>query len=149
MTCEVAVMNKNGIALAADSALTLGPQQKVYHTADKLFRLSDVEPVAIMTFGASEILGMPWDIVIKAYRRRLGTRRFDFIDEYTEDFLVYLESTNSLFPDGVQQEMAREHVADYWKREILGRVWEQFGRETGSWPKDAWTAVRESLARDK
>jgi len=148
MTCEVAVMNKNGIALAADSAVTLGPQQKVYHGAEKLLRLSDTEPVAIMTFGASEILGVPWDMVIKAYRRRLGTRRFDFIDQYAEDFLLYLESSNPLFPVDAQQEMAREHAADYWRREILASVWEKFGREAAYWPEDAWTAVRESLAKD-
>jgi hypothetical protein len=59
MTCEVAVMNKRGIALAADSAVTLGNGKKIYHTAEKLFSLSPSLPVAIMTYGA------------------VGTRRFD------------------------------------------------------------------------
>ncbi len=49
MTCEVAVMNKRGIALAADSAVTLGNGPKIYHTAEKLFPLSPSVPVAIMT----------------------------------------------------------------------------------------------------
>ena len=40
MTCEVAVMNKHGIALAADSAVTLGGGEKIYHGAEKLFALS-------------------------------------------------------------------------------------------------------------
>jgi hypothetical protein len=39
MTCEVAVMNKRGVALAADSAVTVGNGFKVYHTAEKLFQL--------------------------------------------------------------------------------------------------------------
>jgi hypothetical protein len=41
MTCEVAVMNKQGIALAADSAVTMtdeaGKSKKIYYTAEKLF----------------------------------------------------------------------------------------------------------------
>ncbi|WP_297361490.1 hypothetical protein [Acidiferrobacter sp.] len=44
MTCEVAVMNKRGIALAADSAVTwtdgYGNRNKVDYTAKKLFSLS-------------------------------------------------------------------------------------------------------------
>ena len=48
MTCEVAVMNKRGIALAADGAVTLGNGKKIYHTAEKLFSLSPSIPVAIM-----------------------------------------------------------------------------------------------------
>ena len=39
MTCEIAVMNKFGIALAADSAVTVGEGQKIYHHAQKLFQL--------------------------------------------------------------------------------------------------------------
>ena len=38
MTCEVAVMNKRGIALAADSAVTLGNGKKIYHTAENCLR---------------------------------------------------------------------------------------------------------------
>jgi len=44
MTCEVAVMNTLGIALAADSAVTLGEGQKIYLTAEKLFELASPSP---------------------------------------------------------------------------------------------------------
>jgi len=40
MTCEVIVMNQRGIALAADSAVTLGSGDKIYHSAEKLFPFS-------------------------------------------------------------------------------------------------------------
>ncbi len=52
MTCEVAVMNTRGIALAADSAVTLGDGEKTYHNAEKLLQLVPGAPVAIMIFGA-------------------------------------------------------------------------------------------------
>ena len=53
MTCEVAVMNTRGIALAADSAVTLGDGQKIYHSAEKLLQLAPSAPVGIMTFGSA------------------------------------------------------------------------------------------------
>ena len=74
MTCEVAVMNKRGIALAADSAVTLGNGKKIYHTAEKLFSLSPSIPVAIMTFGAADMMNVPWETVVKIYAQKLGSR---------------------------------------------------------------------------
>ena len=43
-------MNKKGIALAADSAVTIG-DSKIYNTANKLFSLSKINPVGIMIYG--------------------------------------------------------------------------------------------------
>lgn len=40
MTAQVAVLNTIGVALAADSAVTLGAASKVYTSADKLFQLT-------------------------------------------------------------------------------------------------------------
>ena len=98
MTCEVAVMNKRGIALAADSAVTLGNGKKIYHTAEKLFSLSPSIPVAIMTFGAADMMNVPWETVVKIYAQKLGSRSFDTLDQYAKDFLSFIESATSLFP---------------------------------------------------
>ena len=149
MTCQVAVMNKNGLALATDTAVTLGKQKKVYHNAEKLFRMSDSEPVAAMTYGCAEILGVPWGTVVKMYRRELGTRRFDVLDQYAEDFLRYLEGSDLLFPKEAQVECLRDHVHSYWQDLFLADVWKKFGDHTPSWPAEAWTALSESVAADR
>jgi ATP-dependent protease HslVU (ClpYQ) peptidase subunit len=70
MTCEVAVMNKRGVALAADSAVTLGEGEKIFHTAEKLFQLSGAAPIGVMTCGSADIMGVPWETVIKLYRQK-------------------------------------------------------------------------------
>lgn len=57
MTCEVVVMNQRGIALAADSAVTLGDGRKIYHSAEKLFPLSASSSVGIMTYGNTDFMG--------------------------------------------------------------------------------------------
>jgi ATP-dependent protease HslVU (ClpYQ) peptidase subunit len=62
-----------GIALAADSALTLGNGKKIYHTAEKLFSLSPSIPVAIMTFGAADMMNVPWETVVKIYARHVAS----------------------------------------------------------------------------
>jgi ATP-dependent protease HslVU (ClpYQ) peptidase subunit len=80
MTCEVAVMNKRGIALAADSAVTLGAGQKIYHNAEKLFQLSPTTPIGVMTYGNADLMGVPWEIVVKSYGRQCGDRKFDRVE---------------------------------------------------------------------
>lgn len=53
MTAQIAIMNKQAIALASDSAVTMMQEkgQKIFKTANKLFALSKYHPVGIMVFG--------------------------------------------------------------------------------------------------
>ncbi|MFC4023283.1 hypothetical protein ACFOUV_05540 [Oceanobacillus longus] len=92
MTAEVAIMNKLGMALAADSAITSGRDgvQKVYNSANKLFSLSSEHPVGMMVYGAASFMEVPWDVIIKSYREYLGDRKFADLTYYLEDFLDFL-----------------------------------------------------------
>ena len=147
MTCEVVVSNKGGLALAADSAVTLGPQQKVYHNAEKLFQLSLTEPVAIMTYGAAEFMQVPWEIIIKLYRQRLSSRHFDHVSQYAEDFLQFLESSNPLFPEKLQRTAFDRVVRDY-SRGLMSPAWKQFGTNANEWPEEAWGVVLDAFSKD-
>src|SRR4051812_47303083 len=99
MTAEVAVMNRIGVALAADSAVTVGRDaRKIYTSVDKLFQLSAAAPVGVMIYGNASFCGIPWETIIKTYRRDLGTKRFDTIKQYAESFLSYLTHNINLFP---------------------------------------------------
>ena len=75
MTAEVAVINTVGVALAADSAITIG-RGKIYNSALKLFSLSKAEPVGVMVYGNAVLMGVPWETIIKIYRKELGGRSF-------------------------------------------------------------------------
>ncbi len=101
MTAELIVMNKNGMALAADSAVSVamgGKTAKVYNTANKLFALSKYRPIGVMIYGSAEIMGLPWEVVIKRYRETLGDKSFPSLDEYVEDFFDHL-TTQAFTPD--------------------------------------------------
>ncbi|MDO5852667.1 MAG: hypothetical protein Q4Q62_01120 [Thermoplasmata archaeon] len=89
MTTEILIMNDRGAVMAADSAATV--DNKVF-TADKIFRLSDRHPVGVMVYGLSEIGGVAVDILVHAYRRRLGDGGFGTLGEYADDFMRFLES---------------------------------------------------------
>lgn len=92
MTVEIGILNKQGIALAADSAVTIGNRQKFYNTANKLFALSKYNPVGIMVYSNSDFMGCPAEILIKEYRKKLGDKSFGTLKEYWDDFLIFLNA---------------------------------------------------------
>jgi hypothetical protein len=91
MTAEVVLMNKQAVAMAADSAGTIG--RKTFNSNNKLFMLSKRHPIGIMIYGSAEIMGYPWETVIKMYRKVLGTRKFKTLNEQTEHFKNYLRES--------------------------------------------------------
>jgi len=70
MTTEIAVINRLGVAIAADSAVTVSGfgTDKVFDTGDKLFELSERFPIALMVNGSMDFLGVPWEIIAKEFR---------------------------------------------------------------------------------
>lgn len=97
VTAEIAVMNKRAIALAADSAVTIGDRAKFYNTANKLFMLSKYEPVGIMIYNNAEFMGVPWETLVKDYRLQLGKECKNKLEEYGEDFFKFVFSKKDLF----------------------------------------------------
>ena len=99
MTAEIAIMNRIGVALAADSAVTLGMEaNKIYTSADKVFHLSNDAPVGIMFYGSGDFAGLPWETIIKAYRDQRRERRYRTLQEYGVDFMRFLCSSRELWP---------------------------------------------------
>lgn len=127
MTCEVAVMNRRGIALATDSAVSLGNGKKIYHTAEKLFSLHPSIPVAIMTYGAADMMNVPWETVVKIYAQKLGNRRFDTLDQYAKDFFAFIEGATSLFPAEDQKSHVGGAVRAVWSGLYQDKLSERIG----------------------
>ena len=91
MTAEIAILNRNAVALAADSAVTVG-NRRVWNNANKLFSLSPVNDIGIMIYGSGEFLGWSWETIIKTFRQKNGDQVFPTVSECGEDFLNYLKS---------------------------------------------------------
>ncbi len=90
MTTIVGVLNKRAVAIAADSAVTVGSTHKVMNTGNKVFTLSKHAPVGIAIYGNADLMGTPWEVIIKCYRKQLKDRRFLYLKDYVLDFIEYL-----------------------------------------------------------
>lgn len=117
MTAEIAILNTVGVALAADSAVTLevrsqnSTDKKIFNSTNKLFALSKFHPVGIMVFGNASLMGLPWEIIIKNYRSQLWKKGFDNLFEYADDFLKYLEH---ILPEEEQEKYFEGFVNSYF-----------------------------------
>jgi hypothetical protein len=78
----------------------------------------------------------------------LGSRHFDHLEQYGEDFLRYIESSDPLFGPDNQQRCFRKCVRDYLVHEAVGPVWEKHGFEPSKWDKTAWADLAELLEQD-
>jgi len=124
MTCEVAVLNARGIALAADSAVTLGDGQKIYLSAEKVFELAPSLPVGVMTYGLADLTGVPWETIVAGYRKHLGNRRHDTLAEYLSDLVAFIEGATTMFTD-TQQRVGFARVARRLWDEFYARPWKE------------------------
>ncbi len=124
MTAEITIMNKLAIAMAADSAVTIGTEkgQKIYNSVNKLFTLSKYHPVGVMIYGSAELMRVPWETIIKNYRKKLGTRKFNTVKEYATDFLHFLADKNPLFPQELQTNYFISSISAYYNEMIKNRI---------------------------
>ena len=95
MTAVVGILNKSGIAIAADSAVTISTgfnEKKIYNKANKIFALSKFHPVSLMIYNSATFNGIPWEPLIKEYRKDLYKKSFPSLSEYRDDFIQFLRN---------------------------------------------------------
>ncbi len=124
-------MNMQGIALAADSAVTVGDGmgQKIFPSASKIFTLSKYEPVGAMIYGSASYMDVPWETIIKAYRRNLGVESYRTLSEYADNFLSFLQSEQVLGTVEQQARYVDGSTLTYFeriKKKIVAKVQEAF-----------------------
>jgi len=97
MTAEIAICNRSGIALAADSAVTIGSgsgKERVWKHANKLFSLGPHNDIGLMIHNSGDIIGFPWEVVIKEFKKFIGRKIFKTVQDCAETFFIYIESEN-------------------------------------------------------
>lgn len=116
MTAEIVIMNKDAIAMAADSAVTsYGPSgHKVFTTANKIFALSNHCPVGIMFYANAAFMEVPWETVVKMYRQRYGQASRAHLQDFADDFIRFLQGEEDLFPPALQERFVQASVGDYF-----------------------------------
>ena len=84
MSVGVCIINRNGIALAADSAGTYTGNKMFYNSMNKVFSLSRKYVYGAITYGATTIYNVSIDQVLKEFRTYLDSR------EHISDFFEIL-----------------------------------------------------------
>ena len=112
MTAEVAIMNAQAVALAADSAVTFGGSetQKIFANANKIFTLSKYHPVGVMIYGSARLIGTPWETVIKRYRAFLGDTSYATLEQHATALIDFLRTDKLLFHPDLEEVAMASHL---------------------------------------
>ena len=101
MTAIVGILNRRGVAIAADSASTL--KKKIINTGNKMLRLSDKAPIAVIVVNNSSLVGIPWEVIIRWYRKESKQEKYGSMEKYISSFHSFVQDKILSRPD-VQDE---------------------------------------------
>lgn len=120
MTAIVGILNKHGIAVAADSAETIGNGIKIYNKANKIFNLSKYHPIGSAVYGSANFSKLtPWDIIFKLYRENIGMKCFPRLENYVNDFVSFIEERSFFSETKDLENVLCNNVLSYFKEYIL------------------------------
>lgn len=103
MTSEVVVLNKQGVVIAADSAVTSNGAARQTHpryskSANKIFDISPHGNVGVTIFANAAIDSVPWDVAFKEFRSKQTGAPLGTLDEYVAKIRSFLAANARLFP---------------------------------------------------
>lgn len=124
MTAEIGILNKQGVVIAADSAVTVGGQ-KVYNTSNKMFTLGQKHFVGLMTFGNAEFMSVPWQIIFRRFGKNIGDERLTHMKDYADKLVDFVRKdvelhdsvSMNLYVQGYSFEMCK-FIYDDLKKQI-------------------------------
>jgi len=120
MTAEMVIMNASAVALAADSAVTITrmghdgqpAERKIYANANKLFELVRGRPIGMLIYNSADLVSVPWETLVKRYRRDHAEVRFGTAVEYADSFCKYLnDHVEWLFPQDMRDTFIHQCVS--------------------------------------
>ena len=102
MTAEIAILNRSVIALAADSAVTVGASrvggvERVWKSTNKIFSLSPENDIGVMIFGAGDFCGIPWETILKLFAQQRN-KVYSTVADCKTEFVEFVKSFPSFDP---------------------------------------------------
>lgn len=103
MTSEVVILNRKGIVLAADSAVTTGSTDTKHprysKAANKIFDITPHGGVAATIFGSAHVDNVPWELALKLFRASLNQQQpLATCGDYSAALCAFLNNSQVLFP---------------------------------------------------
>lgn len=122
MTAEVALLNRNGVALASDSyGLVKIGNKKKFISVNKIFSLSQSHPLGIMISNFVNFMSTPWETIISVYKSYIGQKSFNTLREYTDNFIGFL-SSDKRFSAPLVEKLIIENAMDNCIQEVSKSV---------------------------
>lgn len=114
MTAIVGVLNKHAVALAADSAVTIGGGRKILNSANKIYALSKYHPVAVAIYGNAEFVGTPWEIIIKGFRKKIGNKPSSKLIDYPSQFFKFLSENHHFCCEQESLQVLKDNLSSFY-----------------------------------
>lgn len=113
MAAVIGILNTNGVALAADSAVPFADlgEVKVGYSANRMLRLNANPPVSVMIAGYGYFLDVSWDLIIRRYRQLNKGLSLSTVEDYYHDFIKYVSNQRVLFLQ--QEEFLRDNIKEF------------------------------------
>lgn len=103
----LAILNKETVAVAADSIIYSPSCERYYCKEDNVMPLSETQPIGIVISGDNRFCDdVSYRIIVASYREHLGDKSFDTVEEYSKDFKIFIYSfvkSNGLYHDGLYE----------------------------------------------
>lgn len=143
MTSQIVLMNGFGVAIASDSAVTLG-ESTVYDTAEKVVPLPLPHRIAIMHSGRVRIGNLPYSVLVAEWVRQLGNKPLRSSEAYAKAFQDWLSNNPQWFTTDVERrdtlsfiESRAEALAGRYKALRENDENFQFGDLISRWTQEA------------
>jgi hypothetical protein len=119
MTAEIVIMNKEAVAIAADSAVSLvtGPAdspQKIFTSANKIFGLSENHTAALMIYNNASFIGIPWEPLLTRFEESLGPVPLPTLAEYAAKLISFLSTEQELISPEVEKQYFTALIYNYY-----------------------------------
>jgi hypothetical protein len=101
MSSVIIFLNKLGVAVAADSAVTIGARKAILNSGQKIFPIGgkDKTQVLAITVQNTDFMGVPIELIFKKYSTFIEEHGFskNTIEDYLYDFIRFIEEHQQEF----------------------------------------------------
>ena len=125
MTSESMILNRDGITLASDLAITT-PENKSYNCGNKIFQLNEDSPVGIMINGKIDFEGISLETLIGEFGKTIDFDKIKTVENVKNEFIEYI----SLNTDFTSFDDYLKSVLDDFKNELIEEIAEYGFLET-------------------
>jgi hypothetical protein len=126
VTAEVAILNSSAVALAADSAVTINTsngETKIFNSVEKLFRISETQPIAFMVYGNGSFAGTSWELIAKQFRAENEETQFEKVDDCVLSFLAFIKDRKDIISSETREDFTITNI-ELFIKSILDVVFE-------------------------